>query len=146
MFMDLWTRRYICIYWWEMHGLLFMLIIMSKCRLLVLLKCLCNKQCGPRPDCSSWRRLIWIHTVCMLKLEIGIIIHIMAAYGSRWHHFQMHYFAAGEGFFYIIRRCIWPKISLFSIFTIHHCSHILITVNLVLVRTVKNNYFSLCTN
>ena len=32
---------------------------------LVLLKCLCNKQCGPRSDCSSWSSLIWVHTVCL---------------------------------------------------------------------------------
>ena len=53
-------------------------VITSKCHLLVLLKCLGTKQCGPRPDCSSWGRLIWIHTVC-LYVEI-----------SNWHNHTHH--------------------------------------------------------
>ena len=46
-----------------------LLIMTEYHHLLVHLKRLCSKQCGPRPDCSSSR--IWIHTVC-LYAEISL--------------------------------------------------------------------------
>ena len=33
-------------------------------RLLICLRNLYGKQCGPRSDCSYWSSLFWVHTVC----------------------------------------------------------------------------------
>ena len=41
------------------------------CHLLVILKVIFAKQCGPRSDCSSRSSLIWVHTVC-LYAKIGL--------------------------------------------------------------------------
>ena len=53
------------------------LLITTKCRLLVLIKCFCSKQCGPRSDCSTRSSLIWVHMVCLYtKLVLGVSIYM----------------------------------------------------------------------
>ena len=52
------------------------------------------KQCGPRLDCSSRSRLIWVHTVCLYaKIGLKSLQEYLADDINR-RHFQMQVFLA----------------------------------------------------
>ena len=65
------------------------LIIATVYRLMVLLKGLRSKQCGPRSDCSSMSSLIWDHSVCRYAEISHWRKHLHAADDFSRRHFQM---------------------------------------------------------
>ena len=60
-----------------------------------LLKCLRSlygKQCGPRPDCSYWSSLIWVHNVSFHTKSVRNARQLFVADHFSRRHFQMHFF------------------------------------------------------
>ena len=87
---------------------------------------LCNKQCGPRPDCSSWRRLIWIHTVCLYVEISNWQNHTLVSRQQMTPDdtiFRCIISQQAKGFLYNKEVHLTEN---FSVLTIHHCSNIIL--------------------
>ena len=87
------TQTYVSIVMMRTVWLTLRQLITTKYCLLVHLKSLCSKKCGPRSDCSF---RIWVHTVC-LHIEISHRHkHLHSADDFSRQHFQMHFFIADK--------------------------------------------------
>ena len=65
-------------------------------RLPKCLRSLCDKQCGPRSDCSYMNSLIWVHPVASILKFVSNVRQLFAADDFSRRHFSDTFFLGAE--------------------------------------------------